>query len=141
MKQKKKKLSRHEYYQYMQSEAWQQKRKAFYSSNLYKRWRKEGKWVCYGCGADDKKLDLHHRTYKRLGNEHIAIDLVPVCRECHKKIHTLVKESNLGLWTATKEIGKTFKKGRATEKKREKKIWLIKSLIKVFKIKKEEIGL
>ena len=26
--------------------------------------------MCYGCGADDKKLDLHHRTYKRLGNEH-----------------------------------------------------------------------
>ena len=107
MKQKKKKLSRHEYYQYMQSEAWQQKRKAFYSSNLYKRWRKEGKWVCYGCGADDKKLDLHHRTYKRLGNEHIAIDLVPVCRECHQKIHTLVNESNLGLWAATKAIGFT----------------------------------
>ena len=139
MKQENKKLSRREYYQYIKSEAWQQKRKQFYTSNLYKTWRKKGKWVCYGCGADDKKLDLHHRTYKRLGNEHIAIDLVPVCRECHQKIHTLVNESNFGLWGATKAIGKNFDKGARS--KRNKKIWLIKSLIKVFNIKREEIGL
>ena len=74
-----------------------------------------------------------------MGNEHIAIDLVPVCRECHQKIHTLVNESNFGLWGATKAIGKNFDKGARS--KRNKKIWLIKSLIKVFNIKREEIGL
>lgn len=35
--------------------------------------------VCYCYG----KLEPHHRTYERLGNE-LASDIIPVCRKCHK---------------------------------------------------------
>jgi hypothetical protein len=39
--------------------------------------------------------DLHHRTYRRLGQERFE-DLAPTCRGCHDRIH-LVLESN-PLW-------------------------------------------
>lgn len=42
---------------------------------------------CYGCGATDR-LDLHHRTYARLGREKVG-DLICVCRTCHETIHAL----------------------------------------------------
>lgn len=91
------------YYDYINSKEWQKKRKDFYSSNLYKQIKGEGKWNCYCCQASNVPLDLHHRTYKRLGNEHIGIDLVPVCRNCHNEIHKLEK-SGVQLWKATKKI-------------------------------------
>jgi predicted HNH restriction endonuclease len=91
-----------DYYAYIKSEAWQRKRRKFYSSSLYKTYTKEGKWVCYCCGANES-LDLHHRTYKRLGKENISTDLIPVCRGCHEKIHELEK-SGMQLWSATKRV-------------------------------------
>ena len=98
-------LSKSEYYQYIKSPQWAEKRKQFYSSKLYKTLRQKNKgWCCYCCGIDDRPLDLHHRTYKRLGAENISVDLVPVCRECHDAIHVLHKNSSLSLWSATKKI-------------------------------------
>lgn len=38
--------------------------------------------ICYS--ADE--LEVHHRTYDRLGDEFIS-DLVPLCRLCHKRHH------------------------------------------------------
>jgi hypothetical protein len=38
--------------------------------------------VCYG----DKRLDVHHRTYERLGQERVS-DLTVLCRECHDLFH------------------------------------------------------
>jgi 5-methylcytosine-specific restriction endonuclease McrA len=42
------------------------------------------------CAVDfvTENVDLHHMTYKRLGNEWDE-DLVPLCRDCHKSIHRL----------------------------------------------------
>lgn len=40
---------------------------------------------CEDCGAR-RPLDVHHRTYKRIGNERPE-DLVAVCRRCHKERH------------------------------------------------------
>jgi hypothetical protein len=100
------------YYEYIRSEAWQRKRRQFYSSNMFKCFEGTGKWNCYCCGITDVSLDLHHRTYKRLGKEKINIDLVPVCRTCHEDIHFLVKERDFGLWGATKSIRKKRKKER-----------------------------
>ena len=94
------------YYNYICSERWQIKRRQFYSSKMYKHFLGEGKWNCYCCGIENIPLDLHHRTYKRLGKEKISIDLVPVCRTCHEEIHKLVEEKDFGLWGATKSIKK-----------------------------------
>ena len=96
------------YYDYIKSEKWQQKRKEYYSSNLYKNLKGSGKWNCYCCECNNKPLDLHHRTYKRLGNENISIDLIPVCRNCHDKIHKLEK-GGIQLWEATKKIRRKMK--------------------------------
>ena len=53
-------------------------------------WRKRAHQVreradhrCENCGAKDVPLDVHHWTYKRLGNE-AAEDLSALCSECHR---------------------------------------------------------
>lgn len=92
------------YYEYIKSDAWKEKKKKFYSSKMYKLLKGEGKWNCYCCSKNDVPLDLHHRTYKRLFNEHIGIDLVPVCRDCHSEIHKLFNTKKVTLWKATKKI-------------------------------------
>jgi hypothetical protein len=38
--------------------------------------------VCYS----DKNLDVHHRTYERLGEERLP-DLTVLCRDCHETFH------------------------------------------------------
>lgn len=46
---------------------------------------KRDKNKCRCC--DEKARDVHHITYKRLGNEW-SQDLISVCRSCHEKIHS-----------------------------------------------------
>ena len=63
------------YYEYIRSNAWQRKRRQYFASKMWKTYptgRAAGKHVCYVCGSDDR-LDLHHRTYKRLGKERSTI--------------------------------------------------------------------
>ena len=40
---------------------------------------------CVVCkrGADEIRLEVHHLTYARLGNEDVQHDLMTVCAECH----------------------------------------------------------
>lgn len=99
------------YHDYIKSDAWKRKRQEYYSSNLYKNLKGSGKWNCYCCESHDKPLDLHHKTYKRLGNENIAVDLIPVCRDCHQEIHILEK-SGLQLWDATKRVRRRIMRKR-----------------------------
>lgn len=40
---------------------------------------------CCLCNSEDD-LNVHHRTYERLGRERLA-DLVVLCRECHATFH------------------------------------------------------
>ncbi len=66
------------YEAYMKSSKWRWKAKAR---------RKLDKYMCQACGARNTKLDVHHVSYARLGNENMS-DLITVCRECHStKIH------------------------------------------------------
>ena len=97
------------YYEYIRSNAWQRKRRQYFASKMWKTYptgRAAGKHVCYVCGSDDR-LDLHHRTYKRLGKERINVDLICVCRKCHDDIHVRQK-NGLGLWRATKKSRKKY---------------------------------
>ncbi len=81
------------YAEYIQSEAWQQVRRRFWASRLPKE--------CYCCGRKDGPKDLHHRTYKNLGNEYLR-DLVPLCRGCHNRVHEMFeRKPSLSLWGAT----------------------------------------
>ena len=68
---------RPDYNQYMQSEAWDKKRKKRLSLDDY---------ICQDCRCKNKPLDVHHLNYKRLGRERME-DLLSVCRSCHLRRH------------------------------------------------------
>jgi len=65
------------YREYLSSDAWQAKRLAVL---------RRAKYTCEGCGAQNVALDIHHKTYERVGNEFLW-DLVAACRTCHAKVH------------------------------------------------------
>lgn len=45
---------------------------------------------CQSCGARNTVLDVHHKTYERLGFES-AEDLEVLCRDCHEAEHGIVE--------------------------------------------------
>jgi 5-methylcytosine-specific restriction endonuclease McrA len=65
-----------EYRQYLRSEGWKLRRQVALD-------RAGG--FCEDCGARES-FEVHHRTYKRKGNERPE-DLVAVCRRCHQERH------------------------------------------------------
>ncbi len=65
------------YEDYMRSQEWDARRKAAIIAAGCR---------CQICNAGNRRLDVHHRTYVRLGNE-LPQDLVALCRQCHKLFH------------------------------------------------------
>lgn len=65
-----------EYTKYLLSDRWQLLRAEIFKSTNYR---------CVGC--NDKCTDLHHLSYDNLGKEKAGIDVVPLCKKCHKKCH------------------------------------------------------
>jgi len=80
-----------DYKEYITSAAWEAKKKKYRESKLPQ--------TCLVCNS--KKVDLHHRTYKRLGNEWLNY-LVPLCREHHQAAHSYVDKNSIGLWGGTR---------------------------------------
>ena len=71
-----------EYKKYMKSEKWQDK----------KQQRIEIDGMCCMCHRPldkIKSVQVHHITYKNLGNENVLTDICTLCGSCHKKIHNL----------------------------------------------------
>jgi len=66
-----------EYNKYMQSKAWDKKRKLRLKYDDY---------TCQSCSEKDKPLDVHHITYDRFGYERMS-DLESLCRRCHEVKH------------------------------------------------------
>jgi len=96
-----KKLGYNNYNEYLNSEHWKNKRKAKKLSNCI-------------CGSN-VRLELHHKTYKRVGQERLS-DLVWLCHDCHEKAHVLINEGKTTLWESVKEV-KTKKNKRRKRKK------------------------
>lgn len=71
------KLDNTAYELHMRSKEWRKFRAAI----LRMRGRK-----CEKCGTRDKQLELHHKTYDRLGRE-LASDVKILCVDCHDKRH------------------------------------------------------
>ncbi len=44
--------------------------------------------ICQKCEFPHE-LNVHHRTYERLGQEKIPDDLIVLCRSCHSREHWL----------------------------------------------------
>lgn len=84
-----------EYLEYINSEKWQEVRKRFFSSKFDQ--------FCYVCHRSDVSLDLHHKTYKRLGDEYLR-DLILLCRKCHQLTHAYSKKYDCGIWSAAKKL-------------------------------------
>ncbi len=82
------------YSDYLKSDHWKDVRRRYWKSRMPK--------VCLGCEAIDN-LELHHRTYRRIGREKL-MDLVPVCRTCHQLIHDkFERNGRKNLWRTTKK--------------------------------------
>jgi 5-methylcytosine-specific restriction endonuclease McrA len=79
------------YASYMESEAWQLRRQQWLNSWTARHDRPPACAIC-GCPWTLAHGDLHHRSYRRLGQETTA-DLVPLCRACHTQVHTLLESS------------------------------------------------
>lgn len=67
------------YKEYLCTEHW---RKISYTA------MKKANFKCQLCN-DDKKLNVHHRTYERRGNE-LPTDLIVLCKNCHMKFHDIL---------------------------------------------------
>lgn len=66
---------------YIASKEWRDKRKEYlWHDNI----------ACEWCG-EEKATDVHHTTYKNITKEESG-DLVPLCKDCHYKIHRRAKE-------------------------------------------------
>ena len=91
------------YAAYMNSKAWQDKRRSWYA-----RWvtLTGSPPVCLVCGRrwSARSGHLHHLTYQRLGAEEPE-DLMPLCNRDHTRLHDLLESSpswrRLGRATAT----------------------------------------
>ena len=66
------------YADYLASPHWADLRQRYFASKLYK-----GR--CFSC-RETKAIELHHRTYARLGREYLG-DMVALCHACHQKVH------------------------------------------------------
>lgn len=72
------------YTDYLKSEHWQDLRRRYWASKLHDR-------TCYACHAGSKPLEVHHKTYKRIGHERLN-DLCLLCRDCHQSAHDWDKQ-------------------------------------------------
>lgn len=65
-----------DYSEYLQSKHWK---------DLAEETRRLAGYRCQVCNSD-QKLEVHHRTYERKGDEHQS-DLVCLCHDCHERFH------------------------------------------------------
>jgi hypothetical protein len=76
----KKKMTPKEYRKYLESEAWKKLR--------VQAIRRAG-GRCQLCNVEARSLQVHHRTYERIGCE-LLDDLTVLCAPCHRKHHARV---------------------------------------------------
>ena len=101
------------YKEYLKSSAWK------YLKNLSIK-AAEGR--CQLCNSN-KKLEVHHRTYERIGEERIA-DLIVLCHNCHGRFHDKILSPSDFIKLKTKlELNN---KKLETEKNHQKTILLLR---------------
>ena len=69
------------YQDYLKTEHWK---------ILRRRLIKKSRGVCAICGVKCKRImQLHHKTYVRLGEERPS-DMMVLCPNCHRKVHGII---------------------------------------------------
>ena len=81
------------YRDYITSDLWRIRKRRYFETHERK---------CRACGSR-KRIHLHHKTYRRLGEERDA-DLVPLCHSCHTTLHIRQKNTGQNLWRLTEEF-------------------------------------
>ena len=74
-----------EYADYLKSETWRKKAEQRMQIDGY---RCQG---CGSCGTAENPLEVHHLSYKNLGNEDAFTELVVCCHMCHKNLHKIME--------------------------------------------------
>jgi hypothetical protein len=82
------------YADYLATPRWQKMRRDF------RRLRPKAN-KCFCCGGPWR--DLHHPDYRRLGRETV-FELIPVCGGCHLEIHRIVRDDDVPLRVAHREL-------------------------------------
>ena len=78
-KAKRRKLTMSEQHaKYLKSNKWMHRKEAYKKTLIFLA-------GCAGCGTKES-LNIHHRHYETVGKEE-DIDLLPLCNECHDKVH------------------------------------------------------
>lgn len=93
------------YRDYITSDKWKKRKQDYFETHIRK---------CRACNSS-KRIHLHHKTYRRLGDERDA-DLIPLCHICHSSLHRSQKKSGQNLWIATEEFIRRKKKKRSPRK-------------------------
>jgi len=83
----------------LSSPAWQETKERYQASG-----RPQKCVVCH-----DPHYELHHRTYKRLGQERLD-DLIPLCREHHDQVH---RQEVVSLWDGHKAVRRLIRRSTA----------------------------
>lgn len=76
-------MTKEEYREYLNTAHWKQVR-----NDIYKKRKK----ICYCCQKEINRLEVHHKTYERIGKERRG-DLVLVCPACHEEIHQIYQKN------------------------------------------------
>ena len=93
------------YKKYLKSPHWRE-----FKNRVYTYLKDRNQFCCEFCRKSDLILHIHHKTYKRMGNERIG-DVFLLCENCHFGIHKLEKQNKkLNLWKATKIYRKLLKR-------------------------------
>jgi hypothetical protein len=72
------------YREYLESEHWANLKRRYRASNLPQ--------MCLGC--NDPRVQMHHRTYQRIGREELT-DIIPLCKACHDKVHDYCRGNSM----------------------------------------------
>lgn len=77
-------MTKDEYAAYLNSTAWQRKRKKILRRDKHK---------CRTCGVN-RYLVVHHRTYERVGHERLS-DLITLCDGCHDAVTASIRRRQI----------------------------------------------
>jgi hypothetical protein len=91
-------MNKQEYKRYLNSSHWEKVKERYWKGKLPNK--------CYCCQTT-RNLQLHHKTYKRLGKERLT-DLIYLCDKCHSQVHEYLKENKTNLWNVARKIKKKY---------------------------------